>query len=403
MIRPETLSRPTRAARAAVLLLSALLAAGASAAPPDPPDRPAADRSAPSPSAVGSTPDPDAHARGIVADLQKIVSPNGVQALFKASIGGVDQWISVRGKDRAQPILLFVHGGPASPAMPVAWTFQRPWEDYFTVVQYDQRGAGKTYRETPPDAVAPTLRIDRYVDDTIEVIELLRARYGKRRVVLVGHSWGSVIGLKAALQRPDLVHAYVGIGQVISFKENERLGYEYALTMARAEGNAQAIADLEALAPYPGDAPLTRERIIAQRTWAQHYSGLTAYRTDSQFYFDAPKLSPEYDAADRAAIDQGNLLTLGRVLPEWNSVDFTPVRAVPFPVFMLMGRHDHTTPSSPTAAWIDAVKAPVKRGTWFEHSAHLAMIEEPGRVLVTLVQDVLPLAVEGENKGRHAK
>ncbi|RDZ26498.1 alpha/beta fold hydrolase [Lysobacter silvisoli] len=339
--------------------------------------------------------DPYSDARAIVADLQRIVTPNGVQETFKAPIGGIDQWVSVRGKDRAHPLLLFVHGGPASPSMPVAWTFQRPWEDYYTVVNWDQRGAGKTYLANPPDQVAPTIRIDRYVDDTIDLIELLGKRYGKRKVVLVGHSWGSIVALKAALKRPDLIHAYVGIGQVISVPENERLSYEYALRMAREHNNQEAIRDLQALAPYPGPEPLTRERIIRERNWAQLYSGLTAYRTQSDYYYDAPKLSPEYTAADRAAIDQGNQLTLGRILQEWSRVDFTPVRNVPFPVFMHMGRYDQTTPSAPTARWITAVKAPVKRGIWFEHSAHLSPMEEPGRTLVSLVEDVLPV-VKGD-------
>lgn len=346
--------------------------------------------------AAATAADPNREARAIVADLERIVAPHGVQETFAAPIGGLQQWVSVRGKDRAHPLLLFVHGGPASPSMPIAWTFQRPWEDYFTVVNWDQRGAGKTYVANPPERVGPTLHIDRYVDDTIEMIEFLCKRYGKRKVVLVGHSWGTIVALKAALRRPDLIHAYVGIGQVINMADNERLSYEYALRESRKAGNREAIRDLEALAPYPGDAPLTRERIIRERKWAQLYSGLSAYRTDSAFYFDAPKLAPEYDAADRAAIDQGNELTLGRILAEWSAVDFNPVHDVPFPVFMFMGRYDQTTPSAPTARWLDAVAAPVKRAVWFEHSAHLAPIEEPGRTLVHLVEDVLPLARDGE-------
>ncbi|MEP6632849.1 MAG: alpha/beta fold hydrolase [Luteimonas sp.] len=347
--------------------------------------------------------DPNAEARAIIADLQRVVTPNGVQESFEAPIGGLKQWVSVRGKDRDHPLLLFVHGGPASPSMPLAWTFQRPWEDYFTVVNWDQRGAGKTYVANSPDAVGPTLHIDRYVDDTIELIEFLRKRYGKRKVVLVGHSWGTIVALKAALRRPDLIHAYVGMGQVISVADNERLGYQFALKKAHEEGNREAIRELEALAPYPGTQPLTRERIIAERKWAQHYSGLSAYRTDSSFYFDAPKLSPEYDAADRAAIDLGNQLTLSRILAEWNQVDFKSVHNVPFPVFMFMGRHDESTPSEQADRWLAGVNAPVKRAVWFEYSSHLAPIEEPGRTLVSLVQDVLPLATEGESLARETK
>lgn len=332
-------------------------------------------------------------AKAIIADLERIVTPNGVQEMFTASIGGIDQWISVRGRDRDNPLLLFVHGGPASPMMPVAWTFQRPWEEYFTVVQWDQRGAGKTYLANDPQKVAPTIRIEQFVDDTIEVMELLRKRYGKQKVILVGHSWGTIIGLQTAIERPDLVHAYVGIGQVISVEENERVSYEYALRRARDDGNEEAIRDLEALAPYPGSEPMTRERIIQQRKWAQHYSGLAAYRSDYGYYFNAPLLSPAYDMEDIAAIGKGSLLTLDRVLQQWTEVDFRDVTKVPFPVVMFMGRHDYTTPSEPTARWIEKVDAPSKQAIWFEHSAHLVPIEEPGRTLMMLVNEVRPYAM----------
>lgn len=333
-----------------------------------------------------------AEGRQIIADLGRIVTPNGVQELFTAKIGGIDQWISVRGQDRDNPLLLFVHGGPASPAMPVAWTFQRPWEEYFTVVQWDQRGAGKTYLANDPDKVAPTIHIDRFVKDVLEVIKLLRERYDKRKVVLVAHSWGTIIALQAAIEKPEWIHAYVGIGQVISVRENERVSYEFALETARREGNKTAVRELEALAPYPGEKPLTRERIIIQRKWAQHYGGLSAYRSDSDYYFNAPKLSPLYDAADRKAIDQGNMLTLGRILKEWAAVDYRNIRKVSFPVVMFMGRHDYTTPSAPTARWLEQLEAPVKHAVWFEHASHLVPMEEPGKTFLSLVQIVRPLA-----------
>src|SRR5690606_33149594 len=287
--------------------------------------------------------EPYAEAKSIIEDMQRIVTPNGIQESFEARIGGIDQWVSVRGRDRDNPILLFVHGGPASPALPVSWAFQRPWEEYFTVVQWDQRGAGKTYRANDPQSVAETIRIDRFVEDIGEMIDFLLQRYDKRKVILVAHSWGTIISLPAALRNADRIHAYVGIGQVISVRENERLSYDYALETARRENNQEAIDELEALAPYPGT--LTRERIIQSRKWAQHYGGLSAYRTDSAYYFNAPKLSPAYDEADRAAIDQGNVLTLGRILKEWMEVDYRAIAEVPFPVVMFMGRHDYTTPS----------------------------------------------------------
>lgn len=336
-------------------------------------------------------------ARGVVRDLQRIVAPAGVQESYKTTIGGIDQWIDVRGQDKSNPIILFVHGGPAAPLIPGIWEFQRPIEEYFTVVNYDQRGAGKTYLETDPESISDTIHIDRYVDDAIEIAEYVRKRYGKDKLILMGHSWGTVVGMKAALKRPGLFHAYVGIGQVINTYDNERLSFQYGLEQARKHDNEEAIAELESIAPYPGDQPITRERIIIARKWPQFYGGMSAYRDGgAKYYYGASLLSPAYDCEAARAIDQGNLFTLGKILPEFLQVDFKVVHEFPIPVVMFMGRHDYTTPSAPTAAWLEQVDAPYKNGVWFEHSAHMIPWEEPGKTLVSLLKYVRPSAVSAD-------
>ena len=343
---------------------------------------------------------PYKEAREIVQDLERIVTPSGIQESYKTKIGGIDQWLNVRGQDKANPVVLFVHGGPASPLTPSIWQFQRPIEEYFTVVNWDQRGAGKTYGEADPDSISDSIHISRYVDDAIEVAEYIRNRYHKNRIILMGHSWGTIVGLNAALKRPDLFYAYVGIGQVINTRDNERISFGYALKQAKANENASAIRELESIAPYPGDKPITRERIIIARKWAQFYGGMSAYREGSGYYFHAPLLSPEYDDGERCAIDKGNLFTLGRILPEFLNVDFTNIRSFPIPVVMFMGRHDYTTPSTPTSIWLSKVNAPYKHGVWFERSAHMIPWEEPGKTLVSLLKYVRPLAVRANGTDR---
>lgn len=343
-------------------------------------------------------PDRSAYApgRALVAGLGRIVAPEGVQEAYEVPVNGVRHWLNVRGQDRDNPLLLFVHGGPASPVIPTLWQFQRPLEEYFTIAHYDQRGAGRTFRLNPQSAVEGTITLQQYVDDAIALAEHLRQRYGKRKLVLAGHSWGTVVGMRAALQRPDLFHAYVGMGQVIDVRSNERLSFEYGLERARAEGNAAAVAEMESIAPYPGDAPITRDRIVIARKWPQHYGGLSAFRDNSDWFFQGPRLSPDYEDADRCAIDAGNVFTLGRLLDEFLQVSFSAVRDFPVPVVMFMGRHDYTTPSQPTAQWLEQVRAPYKAGVWFERSAHMIPWEEPGHTLVALLQHVRPLAVQGE-------
>ena len=123
---------------------------------------------------------------------------------------------------------------------------------------------------------------------------------------------------------------------------------------------------------------------------------MTAFREESGYFFHASRLSSEYDDRDRCAIDAGSVFTLGRLLDEFLQVDFTGVKEFPIPVVMFMGRHDYTTPSAPTEQWLRQVKAPYKQGVWFERSAHLMPWEEPGKTLVSLLEHVRPIAVEGE-------
>jgi len=338
-------------------------------------------------------------ARATIEDLGRIVAPSGLQESYKTKIGGIEQWLSVRGQDQANPIILFIHGGPASPLIPTMWQFQRPLEEYFTVVNYDQRGAGKTYVEDHSEATGATLHIPRYVDDAIEIAEYVRKRYGKSKVILMAHSWGTVVAMNAVLKRPDLFYAYVGIGQFINTRDNEKISFDYGMQQAKAHGNTAAVKEMEAIAPYPGDQPITRERIIIARKWAQFYGGLTAYREDSNYFFNAALLSPEYTAADVCAVDQGSVFSLGRLLPEFLTVDFKNVRSFPIPIVMFLGRHDYTTPAQPTADWLAKVRAPSKQAVWFERSSHMIPWEEPGKMLMSLVQDVRPFAEPGA-KGR---
>ena len=356
---------------------------------------------APAPAVAG---DPYAPAKAILADLGRIVTPHGVQETFEITLGGARQIVNVRGSDRDNPILLFIHGGPGAVEMPVAWTFQRPWEDFFTVVQWDQRGAGRSYPLNDPEAIAPTMTPERYRDDAIELIEALKTRYGKRKIVLVGHSWGSIVGLSVALKRPDLLYAYVGMGQAISFREGDKIGMAWTLEEARRRGDGEAISAIEALKPYPDEGPFTIDKADGWRKYAIRYGALAANRETAQFYFDVTKLSPEYTPADRKAWDQGSGFSVTTLWPRLRDVSLEGIRRVDVPVFFFLGRHDYIVPFPLAARWIDRVRAPRKATVWFENSGHLMMVEEPGHTLSALIDKVLPLAQDksGGTKVRRA-
>jgi pimeloyl-ACP methyl ester carboxylesterase len=343
---------------------------------------------------AASAPDWRTPVQKILRDVRRIPQPQGVEESFAVRIGGIDQWISVRGRDRRNPVLLFVHGGPASTEMPVSWLYQSGWEDYFTVVQWDQRGAGKTYVANDPAIVEPTITQERMVEDGAELVAWLRTHYGKRRIFLLGHSWGSLLGLEVARRHPAWLHAYIGMGQMIDGRDNERLGYEWALHAARADHNDKAVRELEALAPYPrADGSVSVAQILVQREWVIHYGGLTWGRPDFDYAQDAAKFSPDYTRRELSPED-GIGESLPRLLPAMTGYDVRAVTHMDCPVFIFAGKYDYETPSQLAIDWLAALKAPRKGLVRFENSAHMMELEEPGKMLVHLVGDVRPIAVE---------
>lgn len=332
-------------------------------------------------------------ARAIIANLQKVVTPNGIDKQVLVPVNGTQQWITVRGRDLRNPVLLFIHGGPAAPEMPTSWTFQNGWEDYFTVVQWDQRGSGKTYNANDPAKIAPTLTLAQMEADTAAMVEYLRRTYQKKKIFVLGHSWGSILGLTLAHDHPEWLYAYVGMGQMIDTPVAEQLDYEATLKAAEAARDAQAISELGALAPYPNaDGTLSLDKINIERKWSVKFGGLSYGRDSYAYYYKASEISPDYTDADLGTIDKGSLLSLTHLLPVFSAFDYSKVTDFRCPIIIFNGRHDQTVSAQVTADWFAHVQAPFKKLVWFENSAHMMQIEEPGRVLMHLVQDVRPLA-----------
>ena len=335
--------------------------------------------------------EPDPHA--ILADYGKIVSDHGIDEARAVEIGGIKQWITVRGRERDNPLLLVIHGGPAAPDLPNRYLFEPGWADYFTVVEWDQRGGGKTFELNDPAVVAPTMTKDRMVADAEEMVAYLRKTYGRDKIFVLGHSFGSLVGLSLAQRRPEWLYAYIGVGQVIAMKHAEKLSYDWTLAQARKAGNAEAIKELTAIAPYPeADGSMPLDKLGIERKWSIVFGGLIHGRSSYDTLENTEKISPDYSAADFKAIDQGSAFTLPKLIGDLMNADFTGVTKLDCPVLMFVGRTDYTTPSPLIERWYNAVQAPVKKLVWFEQSSHMIYEEEPGRFLVHLVQDALPLA-----------
>jgi proline iminopeptidase len=330
-------------------------------------------------------------ARAILGAAREFHAPGAVKDDKFVRIGGIDQWISVRGRHSDAPILLFLHGGPGFTSIPNSYLYTAEWQEYFTVAQWDQRGAGKTLGRNP-DTPASSLSIERAVKDAEEVAAYLRKTYGRRKIVLLGHSWGSIIGAELAQRHPDWFYAYVGVGQASDAKASEEMGYRATLAAAEAARDTEAIQDLKAIAPFPNvsDPAAALAHLGRERKWLAKYGGAVWANTEAAI--DRPgKISPDYTAQDWASRNRGLDLSVGALWGAITKVDLFSIKRIDCPVILFEGRHDINVNSVLAERWLNQLQAPHKKIEWFEDSAHGIFDEEPGKMLVSLQTLVLPL------------
>jgi len=277
--------------------------------------------------------------------------------------------------------------------MPMSWWFTRGWEEFFTVVQWDQRAAGKTHLLSDPATIAPTLTRERMIADAEEMAGWVRRELRKDKIFVLGHSWGSFLGLQLATRHPEWLHAYIGVGQVIDGPESERRGWRFAMDAARRAGDADAIRELEAIASYakPGTIVSIKD-LYVQRKWIGRYGGVMANRRDNSADSGLAQLSPDYSDEEIRHIWDGNQFATPYLLPELVALDLTTIRTLAVPLIVFEGRHDINVNADVTAAWFETVQAPEKHLVWFEHSAHVPMTEEPGKFFLSLVRIARPIA-----------
>lgn len=309
-----------------------------------------------------------------------IDSPNGIQSLEKVTLNGVEQYIYIRGVDRDKPVLLFLHGGPGFSEMVPMRHYNKELEEHFVVVNWDQRGAGKSFsKDIDPD----TMNINQIVDDTLELTKLIKERFEVDKIFLMGHSWGSFVGVHAADRSPEYFHAYLGIGQGVQFLEAEDISYQFTLDKAREYGNEKATQELKEIG-FPSESDNYLNDISTQRKWLFEFGGEVYGETNKSLYllklFNLHLISPEYSLMDTINLIRGNNLT-GELM--WDDLINTNLLAdIPelnIPVFFLTGRYDYVTVYEKVEAYYDILKAPHKEIVWFEYSAHSPNFEEPDK------------------------
>jgi pimeloyl-ACP methyl ester carboxylesterase len=296
----------------------------------------------------------------------------GTNSLEEVTLGDVRQWILIRGEDVTNPILLFLHGGPGFPNMPFAHIDSPRLEKHFIVVNWDQRGAGKSFDQDIPKE---TMNIEQFLSDTHELINLLRKRFSKDKIFLVGHSWGSILGLYTARRHPEHLHAYVGMGQVANMKEGEMVSYKYTLEKAKEVGDEQSVKILERIGtpPYEGGF----QSLGTQRMFLMQYGGSSRNISfnDLEKFRSA---SPHYTEDDNKNFMRAFMFTQNLMWDEMIEVDFfTDVLEVKVPVYFFTGRFDYQVPFEVLERYFELLKAPHKEMVWFEDSAHFVTLDEP--------------------------
>ncbi len=315
-----------------------------------------------------------------------IRTQNGCAELKQVDLNGYPQWVLIRGQDVSRPLLLFLHGGPGSAEMGLAHVTMKELEKYFICVNWDQRGAGKSFRPGPnPD----TMTIEQFVKDTLALIEMLLLRFGQKKVFLIGHSWGSVLAMKVAAARPDLLYAVVGMGQVVDMKRGEDLSYRYVLNQAHTQQNQKAVRILEKI----GAPPYRKNGLFVQRKWLSHYKG-DLHSIGMRGFFSILLNAHEYSIGDLLCFLRGSRFSNRLMWDELIMVNFLhEIPAISVPVFFFAGKYDYTTPFELVEEFNDSLHAPYKKLIWFEQSAHMPNIEEPEkfqRELIALAQELCP-------------
>jgi pimeloyl-ACP methyl ester carboxylesterase len=284
-------------------------------------------------------------------------------------IGGIEQWITIKGDSCANPVILFIHGGPGDPLSPFADSVYGAWAKDFTLVQWDQRGAGMTFGRNPP-AAGSTLTIDRMTEDGVQVASYLTRHLGKRKIILMGSSWGSILAVHMVKTRPDLFYAYIGASQIVGYRENQNASYARVLSLARAANDEKTIAAVEALGPPPWTNP--RNFGILRRA-IRKYEAKTTIPAPQSWWAPAPAYATrEYQANYDAGEDFSYLQFVGQKGDGMFAQVDLPKLGTTFdvPVFFIQGSEDILTAPEVTEQYFESISAPQKAFVLVPQAGH---------------------------------
>jgi len=317
-----------------------------------------------------------------------ISSPKGISESNYITVGGIEQWVTIHGQNRDNPVLLFLHGGPGDVTSSWSFALFAPWERQFTVVQWDERGSGRTLGKNGP-GIAQTITVDRLVQDGIELTKYLCKHLHKEKIILVAHSFGSILGLRMARAEPELFHAYVGTGQVSDFPvKNYTATYEALLKKAKSLDDQRAIEELSHVGPPPYDSG---EGYRVQWRWANTFEGATGFLAGT---LGLALVAPGYSVRDLKEHEEGQILSADRLVPQTQSIGPAALGLeFSIPIFVFQGEEDFTTSTVLAQHYLESIKAPRKEFVAIKGGGHFAVFMRTDEFLRELIARVRPLAV----------
>lgn len=315
------------------------------------------------------------------------VVPGSIAEVDYLRLGGLDQWVMIRGESLANPPLILLYGGPGLSETYFFRRFNAPLEKSFTVVYWDQRGSGKSFDSKIPRS---SMTVERFIADLDELVEAVCQRVGKEKVAIFGHSWGSVLGVLYAARFPGKVAAYAGSGQIGDWQASESASYAFALAEAQRLDNHKALEELRAIGPPPYPA----ESLWTQRIWLNRFEG----HLNAKTFWDLGRIvlgGPEVSTFDLPNLVRGFRFSIDAMWDEVSRINLLKAApALQMPVFFFLGRRDHWVPPETSVAYFDALTAPSKRLVWFEESGHEPFADEPAKFNASMVELVRPVMAE---------
>jgi pimeloyl-ACP methyl ester carboxylesterase len=305
----------------------------------------------------------------------KRINIDSIFEFRKVLLGGLYQSILIRSQNKNNSIVLFVHGGPGSPELPQFVNLSRRIEDQYTVVIWDQRGCGKSYIRN-----IKSLSKEQIVSDAIELVQYLKLTFNKEKVIIVGHSWGTIISLDVIKKIPNDILAYISIGQVVDFKRNEEISYMHLLQLVKDRGDSKSLKILEEIGPPING--LYRNNIVAlmkQRAILLKHGCVYFGRDNALNIVKMIVSAPEYTLKEKYLYSRGQMASLNQIwneeLMETNFIKSLPTINVP--VLFVIGEVDYNTPKELVIEYYEKLNAPIKKITIFEKSGHDPHVEKP--------------------------